>query len=198
MRHHLAFFVSVLIFIATIGGAALGLPSWAQTQAPTAQEAVKLPPEHIPTYFLVTSYLRVRAYSHLTGNHFHRVLHTLEIPNDSPLKDRLTQLVVLTHERFEKKLDLSHIRDGDTDAWNDAQDAFLEEHVRVIKNLYDTFLNEAEAAGHDRDKIHSTIIEEGRKLGGVALIGELRDKQIDILNLFEDPDNDNPWLRKED
>ena len=177
--------------------ALLFAPAIVQQTEPSTDVAVKIPREHTPSYYCLITYFESRAYGHLSGNHFHQVLDELSIPHSSPLKDRLIQLTLLANDNYNKSMPWKHLPKDDEAAWNAEQDAFIEGQMTSVKTLYDTFLDEVEEEGLDSEEINDTMVREGRKMTSITVIGDhIDDKLIDLLNQFESPGNNNPWLVK--
>ena len=63
--------------------------------------------------------------SSATGNDFHRTLDQLNIPRDSPLKDRLTQFTVQVEEEVSKVMEFEPSMVNDPVAWDKKQFSFL-------------------------------------------------------------------------
>ena len=184
-------FASIVLILALLTGFAA-----AQT-APATEVAVKIPRHYTPAYYCLISYLENRAYGHLSGNHFHHTLDELGIPHESPLKGRLIQLTLLANDNYNEKMPWKHLPKDDEAAWNAEQDKFIERQMTSIKTLYDRFLDEVETEGLDSDKVHDTMVEEGRKMTSITVIGDhIDDKLVDLLNQFEAPNHNNPWLKK--
>ena len=158
---------------------------------------VSVPKEHIPVYYCLLAYFEMQAGHALRNGHFHQVLGQLGIPNTSHVKDRLIHLTLQLNELHDKTLDLSEY-EHDPEAWDKAQDAFIERQARTTKALYDSFLEAVRKEGLDADAMHEIMVEEGRKGSGMAVYAEDGEARYSprhraILRLFE-PDTTNPWL----
>ena len=174
----------------------MGLPQ-AGTPAST-DVGVSIPKEYTPVYDCVVVYFQNIAHGHLLRGHFHRVLDQLGIPHSSPLKDVLITATVQIDELHSQKLDLKGYEPTSA-AWSEAQYKFLEEQANATKRIYDNLLDAVHEEGLDSDNVEKTIVEEGRKVTGVAVLGaeEIDERQQEILRIFE-PDTKNPWLKKEE
>jgi len=173
-------------------------PAVAQQQSDPIPTGVGVPKEYTPTYSCVVGYLEGIAHRHLLGNHFHRTLDQLGIPHDSPLKDRLTQFTLQVIELNNKTFDMT-LTETNKAAWVEAKYDFLENRIRTTKTWYDSFLDAVKDEGLDADEVHETMVEEGRKIISINLVGStaFSEKFRSIFRIFE-PETTNPWLRQVD
>ena len=164
------------------------------TQNPD-RPAVAIPKEYIPTYFCVLNFFELPANVAYTkgGPAFGSLLELLGIESDSPLKDTLIETIVSARELYANPPDLRPYINDD-DAWMNVQLEWIGTRVQTLKTLYDTFLDECEDEGLDRDQIKSTIESIGRVGLNITLIGEMHTDLKGSLRQFEAPTTSNPWL----
>lgn len=160
---------------------------------PAVEGGSEILKDQIPVYYCLDSFFSLPVKVHIQHGTLGNLLEEVGVTSTAAIKALVTELSAWSSDKSGTYGSMQKYED-DVEKWEEEQYRLITEEVKNFKDLYDAFLEACADEGLDRDEIHETLVDFGRRITAMGTSGELDPRHKAALLVFEESDASNPLL----